>query len=624
MSTRHCVKLLTFLVALCTGKYIQDAMPGVATAEASPNPSLARFFPMSPHPHCLSMPAQTSAMKQRHCTAQQLSVPLAVLPAAAAESGSAAQTTQWQADSLQVEAADSAAPETEAQWESDPTAMQAASQMSLLQAEQTQAELTLAGRAQSGCKGQSDTHLMSRLRHSRHPAQQPNQGAVLIPSTGRHSHQAAQEEAATTAGDASIWCQSSARGKQNDMSSLGKPEPQLPKSSAHASQSEPLRSIHHSLSQPERPHTRRQTRSSARASSTAQKGASEVISSGHGRRGKAQTGSAPALPAVMEHTEADSAVGMSELPVLPSVRDGASTEQQEADSPTAELAGRSLQQKAVLATLPELAMPEHQGPVTQEPITGLQSCCLAGLLSKVPQTGAELHSSVANDGDAAWQPLAPQKHPSALPLSNMQISLATVPMVGDTASCCAEPHSTHHGNDSEHTTVFEPDAEQPAMCVSGQGTCSSDPVAPSGDAAADPSGSHPPAAEAAEEAALPEGQLPMQLCGRDGSVEADVNQDASSRQGQKQGGRAKRPPKPKHPAMKKQTRKRGKPGVQQDENADDNTAPVDMSRAMAKPDVDAAADHVVACPEQLHRHGPTEVDEEAVVAQRQDGSKKPR
>ncbi|KAL0031011.1 hypothetical protein WJX79_008907 [Trebouxia sp. C0005] len=86
--------------------------------------------------------------------------------------------------------------------------------------------------------------------------------------------------------------------------------------------------------------------------------------------------------------------------------------------------------------------------------------------------------------------------------------------------------------------------------------------------------------ESTDGAAASEQRLHMRLQAKTQIAEGVNGQTAESQQGQKRGGRAKRPPKPKQPVRKKQTRKRGRPAAQQDENADSNKAPHQQSGSL--------------------------------------------
>ncbi|KAA6416833.1 MAG: kinesin motor domain containing [Trebouxia sp. A1-2] len=86
--------------------------------------------------------------------------------------------------------------------------------------------------------------------------------------------------------------------------------------------------------------------------------------------------------------------------------------------------------------------------------------------------------------------------------------------------------------------------------------------------------------ESTDGAAASEQRLHMRLQAKTQIAEGVNGQTAESQQGQKRGGRAKRPPKPKQPVRKKQTRKRGRPAAQQDQNVDSNKAPHQQSGSL--------------------------------------------
>ncbi len=104
------------------------------------------------------------------------------------------------------------------------------------------------------------------------------------------------------------------------------------------------------------------------------------------------------------------------------------------------------------------------------------------------------------------------------------------------------------------------------------------------------------AAAASTKGAASEQRLHMQFQAEAKIAEDVSGQAAESQQGQKRGGKAKRPPKPKHSVRKKQTGKPGRAVAQQDENADSNKAPHQQSESLATSAVSDAKEPLVVSP----------------------------
>jgi len=421
------------------------------------------------------------------------------------------------------------AQETQAQRETDVlNATQAASRLSLLQAEQTQAELELASVAQSAGESQLQAEPAELEKHQEACEQAPID-ALLTSDAERVSHHMLRQEAAVaSATEVELIGPSSAKPEQAEsFSFVHLSEHQLRQPVAQATQSEPLRPR-----QPERPRTRRQTRSSARTSQAAQSAASEFFSTA--------SRLTPALPAVMEHAEADSAVATAEAASASVMTEPAAAP---ALDPAAELAARAHQPEATLATVAE---EEEQQPAlapSQEHVNSLGQI------------------RAAEQQEAAPELL--QKAPDA---HNSQ------------AGGCPAAAATASRNSIADDQVV----------ASAEAVCDNDPTHAS-EAAVNSRALGMPCAEAAVEAALAslEGadasqlHLHMQFQAEAQIAEDVSRQTAESQQGQKRGGRAKRPPKPKQPVRKKETGKRGRPAALQDENAGINVPSSQQSGSLA-------------------------------------------
>ncbi len=514
---------------------------------ASPAPSLTHLFPLSPHPGGPTLPAQTSAVKQKQGPTQQQEPISTELTAAAVEAAVDAQQTHPQSEAQAPITA--AAHETEAQWEADSLgAAQAASRLSLLQAEQTEAGLELASLMQAAGESQTKAQIPDKDSHHGHASHQMSFGspteASLVPHAGRLSHPAAQE-AAVVAGDNGIakQHQTATMAEQNDIPSFC----QIVKHD--------LPSQGHSLSQSGKPRTRRQTRSSARASLAAQSATSEVMSTASARRGKTHAKAMPALPAVKEQSEADLAVTTAEThrvtQQLPVATDSSAVQAAPAAAadPAADLASSRGEQHEAEAEEDQQAESTGIGPRD----SGQEASMLpAEAVSSISGTGPELDESHSlHNGRLDGQTAA----------GAMLASQPTAPE--DVCTGCG--HATASLANPSCTTAAPAEAAGEGATVSaqaegaGEGATSSAPA----EAAVE--------ATTVEEDSASEQQALIQLHGRPGSGERDVHQDADHKQGTKRGGRAKRPPKPKQPAKKKQGGKRRKL-TQQDENADGNTA----------------------------------------------------
>lgn len=500
-------------------------------AGASPAPSLANLFPPSPHAVASTLPGKATAVKQKYrLPEQQQSLEPAVLGNAAALSASDAQ-------------------ESEAQRGTDAlSATQAASRLSLLQAEQTQAELELASNAQTDGESQVQAEAAEPDKQQQ-ACQQAPIDALLISDAERLSHHMLQQEIAVArAAEAELIGPSSARAEQADFGSAHLSEDQLRQPVAKASQSEPLRPSQQSLSQPLRLRTCRQTRSSTRTSQAAQSVASELISTASGRRGKAEASAMPNLPAVMEQAEADSAAATAEAASAPAMTEptAAQAAAAPAPDPAAELAARAHSPVASLATVTGEEEQQTASAPSQEHVNSLEQISEAAEHQKptieLLQEAPPAHNSQAEGCPAAAAATASMNSPHA------DQAVASAEAVCDNGT-------THASEDraAGHTGALGMScAEAPVEAVT----------------------------ESTDGAAASEQRLHMRLQAKTQIAEGVNGQTAESQQGQKRGGRAKRPPKPKQPVRKKQTRKRGRPAAQQDENADSNKAPHQQSGSL--------------------------------------------
>lgn len=517
---------MSFLLQASTSK---TPYPGVANKGASPAPSLAHLFPPSPHAAPSTLPGGATAVMQKHgLLEQQQALEPAVFRNAAAESASDAQ-------------------ETRAQRETDVlSATQAASRLSLLQAEQTQAELELASAAHSDVKSQVQAEPAEPDKQQQACKQLPID-ALLICDAGKLSHYMLQQEAAVArATEAEVIGPSSARAEQAEsFSFVHLSEHQLRQPVAQAAQSEPLRP-----SQPVRLRTRRQTRSSARTSQAAQTVASEFLSTASGRRGKAEASAMPALPAVIEQAEADSAEAVSaSVMTEPAAAQAAAALVLD---PAAELAARAHQPEATLATVAEEEKQQSASAPSQEHVNSLEQMSNAAEHQKLV---SELLQEVPN---------AHNSQPGGCPAT------ASVNCIADEqAVASAEAVS---GNDTTH--AYE---DRASMDIGTSGTsCAEAAAASTAGAAASQQRPH------------------MQFQAKTQIAEDISGQTAESQQGQKRWARAKRPPKPKQPARKKQTGKRGRPAAQQDENANSNLPSTQQSGSLATSAGSVAKEPVVS------------------------------
>ena len=536
---------MSFFLQASTSK---TPYPGVASKGASPAPSLAHLFAPSPHAAPSTLPGGATALKQKYgLLEQQQSLEPAVLGNAAAESASDAQATQAQRETDVL------------------SATRAASRLSLLQAEQTQAELELASIAQSDVESQVQAEPAEPDKHQQACHQAPID-ALLIPDAGRLSYHMLQQKAAVArATEAESTGPSSVRARQADsFSFVHLTGDQFRQPVAKATRSEPLRPSQQSLSQPVRPRTRRQTRSSARTSQAAQSVASEFISTASGRRGKADARTMPALPAVMEQAEADSAVATAEAASASVMTEPAAAQAAAAPAldPAAELAARAHQSEATLATVAGEDEQQSASAPSQEHVNSLEQITNAAEHQKpAPELLHEV--SNAQNSQAGGCPAAAAATASVNSIAVEQ-AVASAEAVSD--------------NDTTHASE-----NRAAMNIGASGTSCAE-------AAVE-------AAAASNEGAAASQQRPhMQFQAKAQIAEVVSVQAAESQQGQKRGGRAKRPPKPKQPVRKKQTGKRGRPAASQDENADSNMAPNQQSRSLATSAVSVAKEPLVVSP----------------------------
>jgi len=445
------------------------------------------------------------------------------------------------------------------------SATRAASRLSLLQAEQTQAELELASIAQSDVESQVQAEPAEPDKHQQACHQAPID-ALLIPDAGRLSYHMLQQKAAVArATEAESTGPSSVRARQADsFSFVHLTGDQFRQPVAKATRSEPLRPSQQSLSQPVRPRTRRQTRSSARTSQAAQSVASEFIITASGRRGKADARTMPALPSVMEQAEADSAVATAEAASASVMTEPAAAQAAAAPAldPAAELAARAHQSEATLATVAGEDEQQSASAPSQEHVNSLEQITNAAEHQKpAPELLHEV--SNAQNSQAGGCPAAAAATASVNSIAVEQ-AVASAEAVSD--------------NDTTHASE-----NRAAMNIGASGTSCAE-------AAVE-------AAAASNEGAAASQQRPhMQFQAKAQIAEVVSVQAAESQQGQKRGGRAKRPPKPKQPVRKKQTGKRGRPAASQDENADSNMAPNQQSRSLATSAVSVAKEPLVVSP----------------------------
>ena len=507
--------------------------PGVANKGASPAPSHANLFPPSPHAAPSTLLGGAPAVKQKHgFLEQQQSLQPAVLGNAAAESAPDAQ-------------------ETQAQRETDAlSATQAASRLSLLQAEQTQAELELASVAHSAGESQVQAE-PAELEKQQEGCEQVPIDALLIPGAGRVSQYMLHQEAAVArATEAEFISPSSAKAEQAvSFKSAHLSEDQLRQPVEQATQSESLKQ-----SQPGRPRTRRQTRSSARTSQAAQSVASELISTASGRRGKAGASAIPTLPAVMEQGEADSAAAATEAASASVMTEPAAVRAAAAPAPdpAAELASRAHQPAATLATVAEEEKQQTASAPSQKHVNSLEQITNTAehhdSASELLQEASNAHNSQAGGCSAAAA------------ATGLVSSIAVDQAVTFAEAVCA--------NDTTHASEG-----RAAGHIGRLGM-------PCADAAVEA------AAASTKEVAASQQRSHMQF-----QAEAQI---AEPQQGQKCGGRSRRPPKPEQPVRKKQTGKRGRPAAQQDENADSNVLPDQQSQSLATSAVSVAKEPVVS------------------------------
>ena len=574
---------------------------GMSNKGASPAPSIAHLFPHSPYPDPPSLPAEASAVKQKHAMPEQRDSPEpAVLREAAAESASDNQKTraQTEADTL--------------------SAAQAASRLSLLQAEQTQVELELANATQTadGSQIPSPCEPDSIQR----TCEQALVEAVLFADTGRHIHQAWPQDAAavgtTEAGSADPHGMMAEQ--DNSLGLSHQSTSQISEPAAPGTQSKPAKSAQQSLSQPERPRTHRQTRSSARASLAAQKATSEAVSSASTRRGKAQAKTFHALPVVTEQAEAVSAVStaksLSEEPITGEAA-AAQMEPGAAADPTIDSAVTAQQLEATLPTVPEEEEAQHLGAIGAEKHgedpTGMTDDCAAHHRQPASEAAdvCNMQVEASPAAAAAASTLTADLNSISVPGQGL-VRLAAPGLLEPPCAVNSRPLSMdahtdiskqHTGTEASNWAEASPGAVGQAALPESAGAMHEDAVGTSeGPTAADVSNGSMPLAAAAGEgaaaAAAPGHHLHMHSQGTQQSPDAAVGQDAESQPLQKLGARARRPPKPKQPVKRKQTRKRGRQVAQQDENADINAVPTGSSPSCMQPEAQQSCKPAPASP----------------------------
>ena len=529
---------------------------------------------------------------------------------------------------------------TRAETEADTlSAAQAASRLSLLQAEQTQVEVELANATQTadGSQISSPCEPDSIQR----TCEQALVEAVLVADTGRHSHQACAQEAAAvgTTEAGSAGSHSMMAEQDNSLGLSHRTKSQISEPAAKGTQSKPEKSAQQSLSQPERPRTRRQTRSSARASLAAQKATSEAVSSASTRRGNTQAKTFHPLPVVTEQAEAVSEVSTAKSQAAEPITSEAAAAQVTAATAADQSADLAVSAQQFEASLPTVPEEEEEA-------------------QHVGATGAEKHGEdpIGMTDDSATHHRQPSAE--AADVSNMQVEaspaaaaaastltadLDTIPVPGQglvrlaapgtlelPCAVHSRPFSVDAGTDvSQQNTGtgdntlggVSPAAVGQAALPESLGTLHEDASGTSQDptAAAFGGSSMPLAAaagDAAAAAAAPGHHLHVHSQGRQQSADAAVGQDAESQPLQKLGARARRPPKPKQPVKRKQTRKRGRQVAQQDENADSNAAPTGSSASCMQPEAQCSQELAPASP--LQAVPAAKDDSAAAAADKQD------
>ena len=299
--------------------------------------------------------------------------------------------------------------------------------------------------------------------------------------------------------------------------------------------SEPVRPT-----QSHRAGSRRLARSSPRASCASQSSGSDAKSTAHGGgRNKRQTQAVTKLPAVTEHSETDMAAD----PAVSSaeVHDQHASVGQLADQPAvdkeADTSGSQQQPACLLALVPE-----------EEEVVAAPADLPA------PEGGLQHNNVSVPDGLYEDKP----------GLTGLQAAASAVFQEAATETQQEEP-APHHvrlrASDAAQSTA--PNSAVPEVSVATS----------TGNAAA---------AEATEQAH-----------GRSDSAAEAATYAAEVQQRLKGGGRAKRPPKPRQPAKKKQHRKRGRLPPGPDENADVNTVFASEHAHMCNSDVAAAKEQQI-------------------------------
>lgn len=412
-------------------------------------------------------------------------------------------------------------------------------------------------------------------------AEAAQQTAAETAATGlsRHCQQdtaaapAAADEDAVSHHPSEICRVESVEQQEQPVTSGRKSEGQYEATAAQVTQSEPVRPI-----QSHRAGSRRLTRGSARASCASQSSASDAVSTADGgRRGKRQNQAVTNLAVVTEHSETDMAA--------------------DAAVSTAEMHG---QQALVSQAAAESAAEEEADP------SGSQ---------QQPAVDAELTTMPEE-----------MKERSAAPAD------LTVPEEGPQQTNVSSHSGMHKG---EADLAFGCDAQAAAAAASQGAAMQTQQEGPAQPCVrADASG----AAPNAPDRALPDASVTMSI----GAAAEDTEQlhsrsaegvdcAAESQQGRKGKGRAKRPPKPKQPAKKKQNRKRGRLPAGHDENADVNKVCASEHAHVCNSDIAAAKgqqSHDVAldCPASpvhVMSQKEAEAKDEDISAGKREGSSKP-
>lgn len=301
--------------------------------------------------------------------------------------------------------------------------------------------------------------------------------------------------------------------QEQPVTSGRKSEGQYEDAAAHVTHIEPVRPT-----QTQSSGSRRLVRSSARASCASQSSGSCAVSTAHGgRRGKRQTQAVTKLPAVTEHSEAD-------LAADPAVSMGEMHDQQ---------------------TLVSQAPGEPAVDKKADPSGSQQQPAL--VLASVPEEEDFMATAdlIAIEGDL--------QNPNVSVHEGLHKDAAELPSVSR-----AQAATSAARYEAATKTQQEESAQHPVRVHAPRAAQSSAP-----DSAV---------SEASVAASTGAVEATEQNDGRSDLAAEGASHAAESQQGLHCRGRAKRPPKPRQPAKKKQNKKRGRLPPARDENADVNKA----------------------------------------------------